>query len=179
MSIKLDEFFNEYNIKDDGEKVDFVRSHIKYDYVDYEKKVAIAQSIVQNSYWKSYKDIDGNDKTEFYIDSTVKHMLICMAIISLYTDIDRSNESSILKDFNELNKVGILDMVLENSNQRELKEFKMVVDMVCSDLIANEYENHAFFAKQIDKIVDMGKIVLRPIIEQVDIEKLNNVISQI
>lgn len=162
------------------EKEKIVREHMKNEYVSYEKKADIAKAIIDNCYWTEIKDANGNLNKVFHIDSVAKHMCTCMALVDLYTDIERQkSDGKMLEDFNTLNGSGLLDMILSNIDQRELKEFNMVLQMVGDDEITNEYENHAFIAQQVERFGTLTGNVLLPIVSQLDLNKLKEIMDQI
>ena len=129
MSTKLTAFITAYKFrKTDEEKMAFLKEHIKSDYVPFEKKADIAKAIVQASYYVKEKDINGNEVQKFRADSIAKYMLTCMSLLDLYTDIERNkNEGKMLEDFNVLNEYGIFDVLIQNIQPRELKEFNMII----------------------------------------------------
>ena len=162
------------------EKEKIIAEHMKHDYVPYEKKADVAKAIIDTCYWNEVKDVNGNTNKVFYVDSVAKHMCTCMALVDLYTDIERQkSDGKMLEDFNTLNGSGILDMILSNIDQRELKEFNMVLQMVGEDAITNEYESHAFISKQVERFGDLVGNVLLPIVGQLDLNKLKEIMDQI
>lgn len=165
--------------KTDDEKLQMVQEHIINQYVPFEKKADIAKAIVNSSYWREEEDGNGGKRKVLHIDSVANYMLKCMAIIDLYTDIERQKgDGKMLDDFNILNSSGILDMLIQNINQRELKEFNMVLQMTQDDVIANEFENHAFISQQIERFGKLIGTALSPVISQLDIGQIEKVIDQ-
>lgn len=178
MAIKLSFFMTKYkNKKTDEEKIEFVKEHVKNEYIPLEQKANVAKAIVDSSYWKEEKFGDEVTK-KFYVDSVANYMLKCMAMIDLYTDIERQKaDGKMLDDFNTLNGSGILDLIIQNIDQRELKEFNMVIQMVQDDTISNEYENHAFISNQVERFGKLIGISLAPVIAQMDAEKIKQIID--
>lgn len=166
--------------KSDEEKINMLKEHIKYEYVPYEKKADIAKAIADASYWRKTKDQNGNEYSELHVDSVARYMLTCISMFDLYTDIGRSKtKSNMVDDFNQLNENGIFDMLVQNIDERELKEFHMVIDMTCNDLIANEFEYHAFINKQVNKLGKFISDVISPIISQLDLSKIDEIVKQV
>lgn len=164
--------------KSDEEKEKFVKQHINNVYVPYEHKANVAKAITDSCFWKKHTNSDGTIVTEMEIDSIAKHMLTCMAIVDLYTDIERQkSDGKMLEDFNTLNGSGVLDYIIQNIEERELKEFNMILQMTCDDIITNEYENHAFVRKQVDRFGELIGTILAPVISQLDTEKIESLIS--
>ena len=116
MSIKLTAFVVAYrNKKTPEEKENMLKEHIINKYVPYEKKVTIAKAISDNCYWKTENDINGNEYKVLHVDSAAKYMMSCMTVVDLYTDIQRQRlDGNILEDFNSLNELGIIDLIIKN-----------------------------------------------------------------
>lgn len=181
MSIKLNAFITMYKIrKTDEEKLEFIKEHVKSDYIPFEKKADVAKAIVQVSYYVNEKDINDNDVKKFYVDSVAKYMLTCMSIIDLYTDIERNKkEGKILEDFNVLNEYGIFDVLIQNIQPRELKEFNMIIQMTVDDLLTNEYEAHSFIRNQVERFGSLIGASIKPFIDQFDENTIKDLLSQI
>lgn len=179
MATKISAFMNAYNFrKTDEEKLEILKKHIKNEYIPYEQKADVAKAIVDNAYWKTRNN--GNEEVKYlHIDSVACYMLKCMAIIDLYTDIERQKgDGKMLEDFNTLNKSGILDLIVQNIDQRELREFNMILQMTEDDVIANEFENHAFITKQVERFGTLIGTALSPVISQLDLGQIQEVIDQ-
>ena len=181
MSTKLTAFITAYKFrKTDEEKTDFLKEHIKSDYVPFEKKADIAKAIVQASYYVKEKDINGNEVQKFRADSIAKYMLTCMSLFDLYTDIERSkNEGKMLEDFNILNGYGIFDALIQNIQPRELKEFNMIMQMTVDDLLTNEYEAHSFIRNQVERFGSLIGTTIKPLIDQFNEDTVKDLLSQI
>jgi hypothetical protein len=178
MAIKITAFMTVFkNRKTDEEKNEMIKKHLKNEYVPYEKKADIAKAIINNTYWK--KEID-EDIQHLHIDSIACYMLKCMAIVDLYTDIERQKgDGKMLEDFNTLNSYGVLDLIVQNMDQRELKEFNMILQMTQDDVIANEFENHAFISQQVERFGKLISTALAPVLSQIDLEQVKEVINQL
>lgn len=181
MGIKLTAFMTAYKFKkNDEEKLNMVKEHIKNEYVPYEKKADIAKAIADASYWRKVKDSSGNEYSELHINSVARYMLTCISMFDLYTDIERSkSKGNMLDDFNLLNENGIFDILVQNLDERELKEFNMILDMICDDVIANEYENHAYITKQVNRFGKLVGDIISPILSQLDLSRVEELIKQV
>lgn len=174
--MKINVFITLYKTKKDDDKELFIKEHIKDIYVPLEEKADYARAIVNSCYWVE----DGNGERRISIDSVAKYMCSCMAIVKLYTNIEcQTGDGKMLEDFNTLNGLGILDLIIQNVNQRELKEFNMVIEMTCNDFISNEYENHAYFSKQINRFGNLIGTALAPVIANIDSEKIEDMMNKI
>ncbi len=165
--------------KSEEDKETLIKEHIKSEYIPYEQKADVAKRIVNSCYYKKEKDGD-LERHIMHIDSVAKYMLTCMSIIDLFTDIERSKKSgSMLDEFNALNSAGVFDMLVKNINQIELKEFNMVLQMTCDDVMTNEYELHSFISNQVERFGKLIGITISPILEQLDVSKIQNMIDNI
>lgn len=133
-------------------------------YVSYEMKITICEKIIESSYYK--KNDDGNTK-KLHINSPAQYMLYYLWLVKQYTNIEINFENS-LEEFNLLNECGLLDIITNNIPERELKEFRMILDMVENDVLQNEYEIHAFVSNQIERFGELTGYVLKPVIEQLN-----------
>ena len=172
--MKLASFMTVYKVKKTEEdKVKEVKKHIKNEYIPYEQKADMAKAIVYSSCYKK----DNNGRDYLCIDSVSKHMLTCLTIIDLFTDIERSKqEGKALNDFNTLNSAGLFDIIISLIDQRELKEFNMLIKMTFDDLVANEYEPHAFIRNQVDRFGLLISSIMGPMINELDPEKMKEIV---
>ena len=173
--MKIMAFMTTYKFKkDDDERRNMIAEHVKNEYVPYEKKADYAQAIINNCYWET---VDGVKK--FHVNSIAKYMMTCMAIIDLYTDIERQKaDGKMLEDFNWLNSSGALDLIIQKIDPKELKEFNMVLKMTEDDLMTNEYENHAFIRSQVERFGTLIGTTLAPFLDKFDTEELKTMIEQ-
>ena len=154
------------------------------DYIDFQKKITICELIIKSSHFNKI-NIGGVEQEKLHVNSPSKYMLYCLNLVNHYTNIKIDFRDS-LNEFNMLNKCGMLDEINKYIPERELKEFKMILNMVESDVIQNEYEIHSFIGNQIDRILDVASAItqpsfnhLRELIEGVDANVLNDFITNI
>lgn len=134
--MKIDIFLKLFDQKHtEGEKYNFIKSHVKDIYIPIEKKVKIANSIID----KSFTIESDDEKYIIHVDSVTKYIATCMALFDAYTDIERINKNNSISDFDKLNERKIFDYIIDDIDQRELKEFNMVIQMVTDDLFTNKY----------------------------------------
>ncbi len=180
MSKKISAFLAEYKTKKTiEEKDECVKKYMNNNYVPYDKKADVANAIADTAYHRVEIDKDGNERKVLHVDSIARYMLTCMSVVDLYTNIERQRiGGNMLDDFNALMSVGALDLIIKNLDPSELKEFKMVVQMACDDLMTNEYENHAFISKQVERF---GKLVgnfISPLLSQLDMSKVEEILGK-
>ena len=176
--MKIIDFVKEYDqAKKQGLEFEdkIIKDCLKNEYVLFERKVDAAQAIVDACYWKTETDERGNKRSVLQINSILKYYLTYMAILELFTTLEKSSDGKeMLIEFNLLNKRGIIKKITEYIDQDELAEFKMVLQMVCDDVVANEYENHAFVEKQIERLGGLFTYVLKPILDELDYDKIKS-----
>lgn len=169
--MKFDEFMELYdNFKETDERVIFVKEHIVKSYIPLEEKDVRSQIIINNSYY----DENGN----FKVNSTAKHMFTFLSIVDMYTDIDINFKDG-LNEYNKLDASMALDDIASMIDEKDLNEFKIVLNMKYNDVIANEYEPHSFIKKQVERFGELIGTALSPIIEKIDLNNLEDFLNQL
>lgn len=148
---------------------EFIEDVINKHYVPYETKITICEKIIESSYYK--KTEDGETK-KLHINSPAQHMLYYLNLIKYYTNIN-IDFGNALEEFNMLNECGLLDVIISCIPDREHQEFSMILDMVKSDVIKNEYETHAFIIKQIERFGELFGRFTEPALQRLS-EVLEN-----
>lgn len=175
--MKLDTFLKLYNVRKNAEEREtLVKEHITNTHVSYTDKCDRAELIARSSYYVKEKDENGVEQKKFHQNSAAKYMLYSLAVVDMFTDIDVDFKNSV--EFFEKINGEILDYIVLNVNERELNEFRMLLEFACDDLIANEYENHAFFKEQIDRFGKLVSVSIKPLLEDLDIQKIQEVIEK-
>lgn len=176
--MKLDTFLKLYSVrKSTEEREALVKEHITNTHVSYTDKCDRAELIARSSYYIKEKDENGIEQRVFHQNSAAKYMLYSLTVVDMFTDIDVDFKNSV--EFFEKINGSILDYIVLNVDERELKEFRMLVDFACDDLITNEYENHAFFREQIKRFGQVISTSLVPIIEGLDKEKFEKIVESL
>lgn len=154
-------------IATDRLKEDFLKNnlHIKT-YIPYLTKVSVADNLVK---FTMLDKETGNIK----VNSKANYLLFCRVIIEQYTDLQIETDG-FFEEYDLLNESDILDKIMQMIPEKEITEFKMIVDMTKSDLLQNKYENHAFISSQVDRFGQLTGLVLQPILEKLS-EQLENI----
>lgn len=169
--MKFEEFIELYENEGNVDKRNaFVKSHIIKSYIPLEEKDVRSQIIINNSYY----DDNGN----FKVNSTAKHMFTFLSIVDMYTDIDIDFKDG-LNEYNKLDASMALDDIVSMIDEKDLNEFKIVLNMKCNDVITNEYEPHSFIKKQVERFGELIGEVLSPIIEKIDLNNLEDFLNQL
>lgn len=161
--------YNETNI--DQVKEGLVNKVMNPHYVSYEMKITICEMILENSYYKK-TEVNGVEVKKLHINSPAQYMLYCLNLVRYYTNII-VDFSKALEEFNMLNECGLLDVIISHIPERELKEFRMILDMVEKDTIQNEYETHAFISNQVERFVELFGRIAKPAFDRLN-EVLEN-----
>lgn len=142
-----------------------IAEHIIATYIPLEAKQMMAQSIAKATY------------SDYCRNSAARYMLEKVALVDLYTDIERGE--SVLDDFNALNEAGVFEELELAMNPKELAEFRRIVAMECEDAEANECEPHAFIAGQVTRFGELIGNVLAPVLAELDTDKIVNAVREI
>ena len=176
--MKIDAFLKLYETKKtDEEKADAINQIIKNNRVSYSDKVNRVGIIAKNSYHIKQKDIDGIEREVFWQNSAAKYMLYSLTLVDLYTTLEVDFKQS-LELFEKINGE-ILDMIIMSIDERERKEFQMLLDFACDDLLVNEYEPHAFIRNQVDRFGSLFGTIIAPVIKNIDVNKIEEIINKI
>ena len=174
--MKIDTFLKLYETKKtDDEKAEVISQIMKNNQVSYSDKVDRAGIIAKNSYHVKRSDVDGTEREVFEQNSAAKYMLY--SLVDLYTTLEIDFKQS-LELFEKINGE-ILDMIILSIDERERKEFQMLLEFACDDLLVNEYEPHAFIREQVERFASLFGTIITPVIENIDVDKIEEVIKQI
>ena len=177
MTVK--EFVEKYNTFNNEEsKMKVVDDIMNNHYVPYEEKEVLCKNIVKASHYKTVKNTDGTEYKKLHFDGVTDYMLYCLTLVKTYTKIEL-NLSDTLNEFNLLNEYineeyGLIDLIMSKINKRELTEFGMILDLVKTDVVKNEYETHAYISSQVERFGELTGIAIIPMIDKL-IDAINNV----
>ncbi len=179
------DFVKKYNNeKSEEAKIDFVKSVINTKYIPYETKVTICKKIIESSYYIK-TEINGIEVRKLQVNSPAQYMNYCLWLVKQYTNIEIDFKRS-LEEFNELNKIGLFDVIATFIPEREYKELRMILEMTENDILRNEYETHAFISKQVERFGELIGVTMKPAIEQliktvenIDENKIEEIINKL
>lgn len=161
--------YNETNIEKSKEAL--IEKVMNPHYVSYEMKITICEKIIENSYYKK-EEKDGIKTRKLHINSPAEYMLYCLYLVKQYTNIE-VDFSKALEEFNLLNECDLIDIIYKNIPEKEVKEFRKILDMVESDVMMNEYETHAFISNQVERFGELFGSITKPAINKLS-ETLEN-----
>ena len=179
------DFVKKYNeLTSDELKQTLIESIMNIHYVPYEVKVTVCSQIVDRTYYIKTKRKETEVK-KFHVNSPANYMLYCLNLVEYYTNL-KVNFKDCVNEFNALNGCEVLDLIYHNIPEREIKEFRMILDMIEDDAIQNEYEPHAFISNQIERFGELIGTSLKPainslgeILKGIDKNTINEVLMKI
>lgn len=136
--ISLDAFLREYKVaakQKNSVLENFIKKHITTDYISFLQKEAICTSIVEVT-----THIESGNKKIIKVNSTSRDLMYIMRLIDLYTDIKIDfTDTNFVKQYDELNKIGALDMLINSIPKNEYAEFNKILNKKMDDFRDNEY----------------------------------------
>ena len=176
--MRIDTFVTLYkNRKTTDEKADAIAKIMKNEHISYADKVDRVGIIAKDSYHTKKKDANGVEREVFEQNSAAKYMLYSLTLVDLYTDLEIDYKKC-LEQFEKLNGE-ILDGIMSAIDNRELKEFQMLLEFACDDLLVNEYELHSFIRSQVDRFGELIGNIIVPALENLDVEKIAEIINSL
>ena len=134
-------------------------------YVPYEQKLTFAQRIVDFSCYRN-EGTEEEPRIVFHVDTPMREFLFQRGLIELYTNLEIDNDA-FLEHYNALKESGVMDYILTIIPESEIIDFHNIVDMVFSDEMTNNYEIHGYIKNQVSRIIDVGSMLLEPVLEKV------------
>ena len=195
--MKIKEFCKEYSNRIDKLKGDYLKENLKITtYLPFIKKDALAQNIVNATTYK-FEDYIKEDGTtgrrrtnQIQVNSTAQMLLFYRVIIENYTDLEVETEG-FYEEYDALNESGVLFELTADFEghsslipAKEISELRGMVQLKQRDIMTNQYEIHSYISNQIERITQVGSIVLKPVLDKLatelenmdekDIEKFTN-----
>ena len=184
--MKIKEFCKEYSNRIDKLKGDYLKENIKITpYISFIKKDALAQNIVNATTYK-FEDYTKEDGTtgrrrtnQIQVNSTAQMLLFYRVIIENYTDLEVETEG-FYEEYDALNESGVLFELTADFEghpslipAREISELRGMVDLKQRDIMTNQYEIHSYISNQIERITEVGSVVLKPVLDKLATELEN------
>ena len=200
--MKIKEFCKEYSNRIDKLKGDYLKENLKITtYLPFIKKDALAQNIVNATTYK-FEDYTKKDGTigrrrtnQIQINSTAQMLLFYRVIIENYTDLEVETEG-FYEEYDALNESGVLFELTADFEghpslipAKEISELRGMIELKQRDIMTNQYEIHSYISNQIERITEVGSVVLNPVLDKLatelenmdekDIEKLSNKVEKL
>ena len=199
--MKIKEFCKEYSNRIDKLKGDYLKENIKITpYISFIKKDALAQNIVNATTYK-FEDYTKEDGTigrrrtnQIQVNSTAQMLLFYRVIIENYTDLEVETEG-FYEEYDALNESGVLFELTADFEghpslipAKEISELRGMIELKQRDIMTNQYEIHSYISNQIERITEVGSVVLKPVLDKLatelenmdekDIEKLSKILER-
>lgn len=184
---KIKEFCENYkNRATDKLKEDYLKENLKITtYLPFIKKDALAQNIVNATTYK-FEDYTKEDGTtgrrrtnQIQVNSTAQMLLFYRVIIENYTDLEVETEG-FYEEYDALNESGVLFELTADFEGHpslipasEISELRGMIDLKQRDIMTNQYEIHSYISNQIERITEVGSIVLKPVLDKLATELEN------
>ena len=180
------QFCKEYSNRIDKLKGDYLKENLKITtYLPFIKKDALAQNIVNATTYK-FEDYTKEDGTtgrrrtnQIQVNSTAQMLLFYRVIIENYTDLEVETEG-FYEEYDALNESGVLFKLTADFEghpslipAREISELRGMIDLKQRDIMTNQYEIHSYISNQIERITEVGSIVLKPVLDKLATELEN------
>ena len=184
--MKIKEFCKEYSNRIDKLKGDYLKENLKITtYLPFIKKDALAQNIVNATTYK-FEDYTKEDGTtgrrrtnQIQVNSTAQMLLFYRVIIENYTDLEVETEG-FYEEYDALNESGVLFELTADFEghpslipAREISELRGMIDLKQRDIMTNQYEIHSYISNQIERITQVGSVVLKPVLDKLATELEN------
>ena len=199
--MKIKEFCKEYSNRIDKLKGDYLKENLKITtYIPFIKKDALAQNIINATTYK-FEDYTKEDGTigrrrtnQIQVNSTAQMLLFYRVIIENYTDLEVETEG-FYEEYDALNESGVLFELTADFEghpslipAKEISELRGMIDLKQRDIMTNQYEIHSYISNQIERITQVGSVVLKPVLDKLatewenmdgkDIEKLSKALER-
>ena len=199
--VTVKQFCKEYSNRIDKLKGDYLKENLKITpYLPFIKKDVLAQNIVNATTYK-FEDYTKEDGTtgrrktnQIQVNSTAQMLLFYRVIIENYTDLEVETEG-FYEEYDALNESGVLFELTADFEghpslipAREISELRGMIELKQRDIMTNQYEIHSYISNQIERITEVGSIVLKPVLDKLatelenmdekDIEKLSKALER-
>ena len=184
--MKIKEFCKGYSNRIDKLKGDYLKENLKITtYLPFIKKDALAQNIINATTYKfeNYTNEDGTTgrrrTNQIQVNSTAQMLLFYRVIIENYTDLEVETEG-FYEEYDALNESGVLFELTADFDghpslipAREISELRGMIDLKQRDIMTNQYEIHSYISNQIERITEVGSVVLKPVLDKLATELEN------
>jgi hypothetical protein len=148
----------------DSLKDRYIKEKVKVvQYVPYLTKVALAENIVKQSSYARNEEGKIEQPERIKVNSALRYVLFVTTVIKTYTNIDFDG-ADMMTGFDTLNECGLVEAIFEKIAEKELAEFRTVLDMALEDFMVNEYETHTFISRQVTRVTDVLGVFLEPLL---------------
>ena len=179
--ITVEQFAKEYlEIKSKQLQEKYIKEKLEIkQYLPYNLKVVLAKNIVSCSSFDENKNLN--------LSSTGRYLLYIRTVITQYTNlIENKENSSFLDEYDALASTELLELILSEIPQKEINEFKTIVNMVLDDTITQFTSPQIFVSDQIQRIMTIISKISEPLItsaakafDNLDEKETENIIKKL
>ena len=166
--MKVNEFIEQMNKMEKEKVADFLHKRLITEYVNFENKIDLCQSIIKNT---SYSKIS-EEGCVWKKQNAMEFLFFNIKLISVYTDVE-IEDGNVMENYNALNKLDYIATLLYTIPQREFEEFNDIMSMCKEDQASNERN---LTSAIIDLLALVGGIGQTAINNTVDEDSTENVI---
>lgn len=131
--MKVNEFIEQMNKMEKEKVADFLHKRLITEYVNFENKIDLCQSIIKNT---SYSKIS-EEGSVWKKQNAMEFLFFNIKLISVYTDVE-IEDGNVMENYNALNKLDYIATLLYTIPQREFEEFNDIMSMCKEDQVSNE-----------------------------------------
>ena len=139
----------------------FLRQYIVNTFVNQESKVAEVIKICDLGNHVSIPDLEnpGQTKRIFKRDTVTMYYMLKLRLIANYTNID-IKENEWLEAFNALDKLGLIDLLIEFMPEVEIEKWYKMLQMTNDDIYMNERDFAGYLDTKVDAVSIMFDTIL-------------------
>ena len=159
--IKLSEIIEKLNKRNSQSAKDVVLKSIQFkNHVSYVIKEVTAKNIIQIAHFTYPKDVNVNDMSDEQLSNikpvpnlnrSKQYILTAVMIVDLFTNIE-IDFSNAMVEYDKLIEYGLLEYMLNNINESEIKEFNMLIDYEYEKYYHKYYSIQSYFDKKINEL---------------------------
>lgn len=145
------QFVTKYN--DTEDKIEFCKSHIINNYIDYQTKLSEVNRIADLGNHSSilFLDDNANEKQGYLRNTPVMYFLLKMKLLECYTDIN-IKEGEDLQVYNALEEIGAIDALISSIPESEVAKWNSMLQMVNDDIYINERDLVSYLDTKVDAL---------------------------
>ncbi len=184
--MKIKEFVEGYMNYTDSLKGEYLEENIKIvNYLPFLKKDVLAQKIVEvttyqfENYTKEDGTIGRRKTNKIHINSTSQTLLFYRVLIENYTNLEIETKG-FYEEYDLLNESGLLEELVLNYEghpslipAKEIEELRTMVKMKQDDILFNYSNPQNYISEQIERVTEVGSVILRPVLDKLAIELEN------
>lgn len=159
-------------------------------YIPFIQKDAYGRALADATMYehKDVEQIDGSTKREktniVKVNSAAYYLYMVKNIVIGYTNL--VSDGNFTEEYDLLHQSGVLQLIMAQIPDEEIKEFKMICDMHKEDALTNYAVPASYIHNQVDHFARLANVTINPILnalsdklEKVDEKKITSILSKI